>query len=105
MKNSAVTTLLADASEAEEQGQYEQAAKLFYEARTAEPQYAADALYYQALAYSKMGGRSNYREALKSLQVQLEQYPDAATRQEAQSLAIRVGNNFGISIRPNMRER
>jgi HEAT repeat protein len=37
-----------------------------------------------------MGGRSNYREALKTLQVQLEQYPDAATHQEAQSLAIRV---------------
>lgn len=83
-------TIYKSARRALNQGQYEQAAKLFYEARTAEPQYAADALYYQALAYSKMGGRSNYREALKSLQVQLEQYPDAATRQEAQSLAIRV---------------
>lgn len=83
-------TIYKSARRALNQGQYEQAAKLFYEARTAEPQYAADALYYQALAYSKMGGRSNYREALKSLQMQLEQYPDAATHQEAESLAIRV---------------
>jgi len=83
-------TIYKAARRALNQGQYEQAAKLFYEARTAEPQYAADALYYQALAYSKMGGRSNYREALKTLQVQLEQYPDAATHQEAESLAIRV---------------
>lgn len=83
-------TIYKAARRALNQGQYEQAAKLFYEARTAEPQYAADALYYQALAYSKMGGRSNYREALKTLQLQLEQYPDAATHQEAESLAIRV---------------
>ena len=83
-------TIYKSARRALNQGQYEQAAKLFYEARTAEPQYAADALYYQALAYSKMGGRSNYREALKSLQFQLQQYPDAATHQEAESLAIRV---------------
>ncbi|MCL7968136.1 MAG: HEAT repeat domain-containing protein [marine benthic group bacterium] len=83
-------TIYKSARRALNQGQYEQAAKLFYEARTAEPQYAADALYYQALAYTKMGGRSSYREALKTLQMQFEQYPDAATHQEAESLAIRV---------------
>jgi len=83
-------TIYKAARRALNQGQYEQAAQLFAEARSAEPQYAADALYYQALAYSKMGGRSNYREALKTLQLQLEQYPDAATHQEAESLAIRV---------------
>jgi HEAT repeat protein len=83
-------TIYKAARRALNQGRYEQAAKLFSESRTAEPQYAADALYYQALAYSKMGGRSNYRDALKTLQVQLEQYPDAATHQEAESLAIRV---------------
>ncbi|MEJ2547304.1 MAG: HEAT repeat domain-containing protein [Gemmatimonadota bacterium] len=83
-------TIYKAARRALNQGQYERAAELFYQTRTAEPQYAADALYYEALAYSKLGGRNNYRSALHSLQDQLENYPDAATHEEAKSLAIRV---------------
>ncbi|MEJ2482930.1 MAG: HEAT repeat domain-containing protein [Gemmatimonadota bacterium] len=83
-------TIYKAARRALNQGQYERAAELFNQARDEEPQYAADALYYEALAYSKLGGRNNYRKALHSLQWQLENYPDAATHAEAESLAIRV---------------
>lgn len=83
-------TIYKSARRAMNQGDYELAVELYKQAMSQEPQYAADALYYQALAYQKMGGRSNYRSSLAALERQLEQYPDAATRAEAQALSIRV---------------
>ena len=83
-------TLYKSARRAMNQGEYERAVDLYRQAMRQEPQYAADALYYQALAYQKMGGRSNYRNALGALERQFEQYPDAATHDEAEALAIRV---------------
>ena len=72
------------------QGEYERAVELFRQAQSREPQYAADALYYQALAYSKMGGRSNNRHALEALDQYRERYPDSAAYAEAQALSYRV---------------
>jgi len=83
-------TIYKTARRAMNQGDYERAVELYRQAMAEEPQYAADALYYQALAYQKMGGNSNYRAALGALERQFEQYPDAATHAEAQALAIRV---------------
>ena len=83
-------TIYKSARRAMNQGDYERAVELYRQAMAEEPQYAADALYYQALAYQKMGGNSNYRAALAALERQFEQYPDAATHAEAQALAMRV---------------
>lgn len=83
-------TIYKSARRAMNQGDYELAVELYKQAMSQEPQYAADALYYQALAYQKMGGNSNYRAALGALERQFEQYPDAATRDEAEALSIRV---------------
>ena len=83
-------TIYKTARRAMNQGDYRRAVELYAQAMSEEPQYAADALYYQALAYQKMGGNSNYRAALGALERQFEQYPDAATRNEAEALSIRI---------------
>lgn len=83
-------TIYKSARKAMSQGDYARAIELYSQAMSKEPQYAADALYYQALAYQKLGGRSNYRKALETLERQFEQYPDAATHDEALALEIRV---------------
>ncbi len=83
-------TIYKAARKAMNQGDYALAVDLYRQSMSQEPQYAADALYYQALAYQKMGGRSNYRKALEALERQFEQYPDADTHNDALSLELRV---------------
>jgi len=83
-------TLYKTARKALNAGEYARAVELFQLAAEKEPEYAADALYYRALALYKMGGRSNYAASLKSLELQLAGYPDAATHDDAAELAIRV---------------
>jgi len=83
-------TIYKSARMAMNQGEYERAIELYRKAMSEEPQYAADALYYQALAYQKLGGRANYRKALEALERQFEQYPDAATHNDALALELRV---------------
>lgn len=83
-------TLYKAARRALNQAEYKRAVELFREARRAEPEYAADALYYEAFALYRLGGRSNYEAALGSLQQQLESYPDAATHGDAEELMIRL---------------
>jgi hypothetical protein len=55
-----------------------------------EPEYSAEALYYQALAYYRMGGRSNYDRAYAKLNQQLSRYPDAASSGDAEELMVRI---------------
>jgi HEAT repeat protein len=86
----AADTLYRAARKALAAGEYARAVDLFRLAAEQEPEYAADALYYRALALYKMGGRSNYAASLKSLELQLAGYPDAATHEDAVELAIRV---------------
>lgn len=83
-------TLYKAARKALNAGDYAKAVDLFRLAAERQPEYAADALYYRALALYKMGGRSNYAAALTSLESQLATYPDAATHEDAAELAIRV---------------
>lgn len=83
-------TIYKSARKAMSQGDYARAIELYSQAMSKEPQYAADALYYQALAYQKLGGRANYRKSLEALERQFEQYPDAATHNDALALEIRV---------------
>jgi HEAT repeat protein len=87
---SAADTLYRAARRALNAGDYAKAVELFRLAAEREPEYAADALYYQALALYKIGGRSNYRSSLAALDSQLARFPDASTRPDAQDLAIRV---------------
>jgi HEAT repeat protein len=72
------------------ESQYRRAIDLFERSLEEEPQYASEALYYQALAYYRMGGRSNYDRALRKLGQQMERYPDAASRGDAEELMVRI---------------
>lgn len=86
----AADTLYKAARKALNAGDYAKAVDLFRLAAEQQPEYAADAYYYRALALYKMGGRANYASSLAALEVQLAQYPDAATREEARELSLRV---------------
>jgi HEAT repeat protein len=50
--------------------------------------YAGDALYWQAFALQRLGGRSDLRRAVTALQTQKEQYPKAATYESGESSAL-----------------
>jgi len=83
-------TIYRAARRALNEAQYRRAIQLFEQSMTEEPQYAAEALYYQALALYRIGGRSNYDRALHKLQEQMTQYPSAASRGDAEELAVRI---------------
>lgn len=52
--------------------------------------YAADALYWEAYAHYSIGETSELRAALAALDAQRARYPKAATRGDADALAVRV---------------
>jgi HEAT repeat protein len=52
--------------------------------------YAGDALYWQAYAHYSLGTSSELREALRALEKQRTDYAQAATRGDADALAVRV---------------
>ena len=83
-------TIYRAARRALNEAQYKRAIELFEQSRNEEPEYAAEALYYQALAYYRMGGRSNYDRAYAKLHEQLARYPEAASRGDAEELAVRI---------------
>ena len=83
-------TIYRAARRALNQSQYRRAIELFEQSLQEEPEYAAEALYYQALAYYRMGGRSNYDRAMGKLGAQAERYPEAASRGDAAELMIRI---------------
>lgn len=72
------------------QEQYQKAIELFEKSMTEEPQYTAEALYYQALALYRIGGRPNYERALSRLELQAQRYPQAASRGDAEELTVRI---------------
>ena len=71
---------------------YEQAAQAFYQLRRdyAQSGYVADSYYWQAFALSRLGSRSQLREALSLLDAQRDQYDAAATLADARELAVRI---------------
>lgn len=83
-------TIYRAARRALNESQYRRAIELFEQSLDEEPRYSAEALYYQALAYYRMGGRSNYDRALGKLEAQMERYPDAASYGDAEELMIRI---------------
>ncbi|MCK5412609.1 MAG: HEAT repeat domain-containing protein, partial [Gemmatimonadetes bacterium] len=83
-------TIYRAARRALNESQYRQAIELFEQSLDEEPEYSAEALYYQALAYYRIGGRSNYERALGKLDQQMERYPDSASYGDAEELTVRI---------------
>jgi HEAT repeat protein len=83
-------TIYRAARRALNESQYRRAIELFEQSLDEEPEYSAEALYYQALSYYRMGGRSNYDRALAKLDAQMERYPDAASYGDAEELMVRI---------------
>jgi HEAT repeat protein len=83
-------TIYRAARRALNESQYRQAVELFEQSLDEEPEYASEALYYQALAYYRMGGRSNYDRAYRKLNEQLSRYPEAASSGDAEELMVRI---------------
>jgi HEAT repeat protein len=85
-------TLYQEARAALARGDNRQAARLFRRIVDEEPdsEYAPDALYWQAFALYRVGGSGALDNALAALDLQRERYPDAATRGDADALAVRI---------------
>ncbi|HEY8484467.1 MAG TPA: HEAT repeat domain-containing protein [Longimicrobiales bacterium] len=85
-------SLYTAAREALNRGDYRLAAKLFAEIveRFPDSSYAPDALYWQAFALYRIGGSDDLRNALRALELQRTRYPQAATRGDADALAVRI---------------
>jgi TolA-binding protein len=73
-------------------GDYRTAAKSFalIVDRYPKSTYAGDAMYWQAYAYYSIGETSQLNEALRVLDEQRRRYPKAATRGDADALAVRI---------------
>jgi HEAT repeat protein len=71
---------------------YQEAARAFYQLRRDYPEsgYRADSYYYQAFALSRLGSRSQLREALDLLKAQQDQFATAPTQADAKELAVRI---------------
>ncbi|HET6616869.1 MAG TPA: HEAT repeat domain-containing protein [Gemmatimonadota bacterium] len=85
-------SLYQQARDALARGDNREAARLFRRIVDEEPdsEYAPDALYWQAFALYRVGGNETMREALAALDLQRQRYPDAATRGDADALAVRI---------------
>jgi HEAT repeat protein len=85
-------SLYSAAREALNRGDYRLAADLFAKIveRFPDSSYAPDALYWQAFALYRIGGSDDLRNALRALELQRTRYPQAATRGDADALAIRI---------------
>jgi len=72
--------------------EYARAARKFAEvhANYRQSQYAAESLYWQAFALYREGGKRNLRSAAKSLEMQLQSYEKAHSREDANALLYRV---------------
>jgi HEAT repeat protein len=75
---------------------YQEASEAFGQIydRYPESRYAADAMYWHAFALYRLGGTSNLRTALARLDRQAEEYPAAATRGDARTLATRISGEL-----------
>jgi TolA-binding protein len=85
-------SLYRSAREALNRGEYRAAAASFAQIveRYPDSAYAADALYWEAYAHYRIGDTGELRAALRALDAQKSRYPKAATRGDADALAVRV---------------
>ena len=72
--------------------EYQRAVDTFREFRRRYPRHTrvGDALYWEAFGLYRLGGSSNLRVARERLKTQEEDFPRASTRQDANSLRVRV---------------
>ncbi len=98
-------TIYRAARRALNESQYRRAIELFEQSLDEEPEYSAEALYYQALAYYRIGGRSNYDQAYRKLNEQLARYPDAASSGDAEELMVRIESELARRGDPQAAER
>jgi TolA-binding protein len=85
-------SLYRAAREALDRRDYQHAADLFAQVPTRFPKsgYAADALYWRAFSLYRIGGVTQLRAALQSLDSQRARFPKAATTGDARALARRI---------------
>lgn len=85
-------SLYRAAREALNRGDYRVAARTFARISDRYPKstYAADALYWEAYAHYSIGEPGELRAALRALDAQKSRFPKAATRGDADALAVRV---------------
>lgn len=84
--------LYRQAREALSDEEYTRAAGLFQQVRRRYPEsaYTPDALYWEAFSRYRIGGTAQLRAALGGLDTQKRDYPRAATREDADALAVRI---------------
>ena len=88
----AADALYRSAREALNRGRYAEAAASFARIREDFPRsgYVPDSFYFQALALQRAGGTDRLREARQLLATQEREHADAASREDARSLALRI---------------
>jgi HEAT repeat protein len=93
------------AREALNHGEYRRAAQLFGDINQRFPSsaYAADARYWRAFALYRIGGTSDLREALTSLQDTSLSYRHASLRADASTLAARIRGALAVQGDPQAR--
>ncbi len=72
--------------------EYTRAIELFraYRSADSEVRYAAESLYWEAFALSRLDSSRHLKEALTALEMQMQRYPDASTSSDARALLARV---------------
>ena len=78
--------------EALNRSRFREAASTFRQIRERYPRsgYTPDALYWEAFALYRLGGRSSLRQALSALEMQSDRYPQASTRGDGEALRTRI---------------
>ncbi len=73
-------------------GQHARAARLFERLRERYPDsdYVGDALYFEAFALYRTGSEDNLERARELLEIQAEEHREAATREDARTLGVRI---------------
>jgi len=84
--------LYREAQELLNQDSYQRAARKFadVQAMYEDSRYAAEALYWQAFALYREGGKQNLRQATRALELQLEKYEHARSLEDAEALKYRI---------------
>jgi HEAT repeat protein len=95
------------AREALNHGEYRRAAQLFGDISQRFPSsaYAADARYWRAFALYRIGGASDLRDALASLQDTSLSYRHASLRADAATLAARIRGALAVQGDPQARQQ
>lgn len=78
--------------EALNRSRFREAASTFRQIRERYPRsgYTPDALYWEAFALYRLGGRGSLRQALSALEMQADRYPQASTRGDGEALRTRI---------------